>query len=97
MKHISVSEWPTASPDLSPIDNIWRILKRNVAQRRHRNIQQLQDYLRQELGKLSAATLSRLVSSMPCCGNRTEQTFLSLVVQGNTLASFIITICFVAS
>ncbi|GBL78501.1 Transposable element Tcb1 transposase [Araneus ventricosus] len=64
-KHVPVLEWPASSPDLSPIENIWRILKRNMAQRRPRNIQQLQDYLRQEWEKISTDTLSRLVSSMP--------------------------------
>ncbi|GBL83170.1 hypothetical protein AVEN_165375-1 [Araneus ventricosus] len=63
-KRVPVLEWPAASPDLSPIENIWRILKRNMAQRRPRNIQQLQDYLRQEWDKISTDTLSRLVSSM---------------------------------
>ncbi|GBN01458.1 Transposable element Tcb1 transposase [Araneus ventricosus] len=64
-KHVPVLEWPAASPDLSPLENIWRILMRNMAQRRPRNIQQLQDYLRQEWEKISTDTLNRLVSSMP--------------------------------
>ncbi|GBO06682.1 Transposable element Tcb1 transposase [Araneus ventricosus] len=64
-KRVPVLEWPAASPDISPIENIWRILKRNIAQRRPRNIQQLQDYLRKEWEKISTDTLSRLVSSMP--------------------------------
>ncbi|GBL81264.1 hypothetical protein AVEN_143589-1 [Araneus ventricosus] len=55
MKHAFVLEWPASSPDLSPIENIWRILKRNMAQCRPRNIQQLQDYLRQEWEKISTA------------------------------------------
>ncbi|GBL89057.1 hypothetical protein AVEN_255198-1 [Araneus ventricosus] len=32
-KRVPVLKWPAASPDLSPIENIWRILKRNMAQR----------------------------------------------------------------
>ncbi|GBL74185.1 hypothetical protein AVEN_231065-1 [Araneus ventricosus] len=104
-KRVPVLEWPTASPDLSPIENIWRILKGNMAQHRPRNIQQLQDYLPQEWEKISTDTLSHLVSSIPKLlvaisavkvtsplGNRTERTFLTLVAQGNTLASFIITL-----
>ncbi|GBL73702.1 hypothetical protein AVEN_230693-1 [Araneus ventricosus] len=66
-KCVPVLEWLAASSDLSPIENIWRILKRNMAQHRPRNIQQLQDYLRQEWEKNSTDTLSRLVSSMPIC------------------------------
>ncbi|GBN66773.1 Transposable element Tcb1 transposase [Araneus ventricosus] len=64
-KHVPVLEWPAASSDLFTIENIWRILKRNMAQRRPRNIQQLQGYLWQEWEKNSTDTLSRLVSSMP--------------------------------
>ncbi|GBN48905.1 Transposable element Tcb1 transposase [Araneus ventricosus] len=47
-KRVPVLEWPTAGPDFSPIENTWRILKRNMAQRHPRNMQQLQDYLLQE-------------------------------------------------
>ncbi|GBM56625.1 Transposable element Tcb1 transposase, partial [Araneus ventricosus] len=64
-KRVSVLEWPAASPDLSPIENIWRILKRNMAPASSRNMQQLQDYLRREWEKLSTDTLSRLMSFTP--------------------------------
>ncbi|GBM27705.1 Transposable element Tcb1 transposase [Araneus ventricosus] len=64
-KRVPVLEGPAAIPDLSPIENIWRILKRNMAQRRSRIIQQLQVYLRQEWEKISTDTLNRLVLSMP--------------------------------
>ncbi|GBM41253.1 hypothetical protein AVEN_180546-1 [Araneus ventricosus] len=64
-RRVPVLEWPAASPVLSPIEIIWMILKRNMTQRLPRNIQQLQDYLRQEWEKISTDTLSRLVSSMP--------------------------------
>ena len=41
-KHIKVLEWPSQSPDLYPIKNLWRELKLRVAKRQPQNLKDLQ-------------------------------------------------------
>ncbi|GBN13911.1 Transposable element Tcb1 transposase [Araneus ventricosus] len=64
-KRVPVLEGPAASPDLSPIENIWRILKWNMAQRRPAIYNSYKIICGRNGKKISSATLSRLVSSMP--------------------------------
>ena len=40
-KHIKVPEWPSQSPDLNPIENLWRELKIRVAKCQPRNLNDL--------------------------------------------------------
>ncbi len=41
-KHIKVLEWPSQSPDLHPIENLWRELKVRAAKRQSQNINDLE-------------------------------------------------------
>ncbi len=43
-RRVRVLNWSACSPDLSPIENIWRIIKRKIRQRRPQTLQQLETY-----------------------------------------------------
>ena len=60
-------EWPPQSPDLSPIENVWKQLKDRISARRHRikTIQEMEMALKQEWGKIEEEFLDKLMESMP--------------------------------
>ncbi|KAK3531000.1 hypothetical protein QTP70_007891 [Hemibagrus guttatus] len=53
-KQFKVLEWPSQSPDLNPIENLWRELKIRVAQRQPQNITALEEICMEEWAKLPA-------------------------------------------
>ncbi len=43
-RRVQVLNWPTRSPDLSPIENIWRTIKQKIRQRWPQTLLQLETY-----------------------------------------------------
>ncbi|KAI4873602.1 hypothetical protein NFI96_001400 [Prochilodus magdalenae] len=53
--HIKVMEWPSQSPDLNPIENLWRELKVRVAKRQPTNLHDLERICKEEWAKIPPA------------------------------------------
>ncbi|KAF7239028.1 hypothetical protein EYD10_14251 [Varanus komodoensis] len=57
---VKVTDWPSMSPDLNPIEHLWGILKRKVEERKVSNIHQLSDVIMEEWKRTPVATCEAL-------------------------------------
>ncbi len=64
-RRVCVLNWPACSPDISPIENIWHIIKWKIHQRRPQTLQQLETYIRQEWDQIPTPKLQKLITSKP--------------------------------
>ncbi len=62
-KHIKVLELPSQSPDLHPIENLWRELKVRVAKHQPRNLDDLERICKEERDKIPPEMCANLVAN----------------------------------
>ena len=62
---VEVLKWPPNSPDLSPIENVWSVLKHNVYKRNFRDSDTLWEVIQEEWARLDYQIVRNLISSMP--------------------------------
>ena len=60
---VNVLEWPSQSPDLNPIEHLWRDLKMAVHRRLPSNLIELERYCKEEWAKLPKERCAKLVAS----------------------------------
>uniref|UniRef100_A0AAZ3QFL1 Tc1-like transposase DDE domain-containing protein n=1 Tax=Oncorhynchus tshawytscha TaxID=74940 RepID=A0AAZ3QFL1_ONCTS len=73
-KHLNVLEWPSQSPDLNPIENLWYDLKIAVHQQNPSNLKELEQFCLEEWAKkrekkkkkeIAVARSAKLIETYP--------------------------------
>jgi len=64
--------WPPNSPDLSPIENIWAILKRNIGKVFIKTKAELIDVITIQINRMSIETINSTIDTMD---NRVDKLF----------------------
>ncbi len=62
---VTVLEWPSQSPDLNPIEHLWRDLKMAVHQRLPSNLTELERICKEEWQRIPKSRSEKLVASFP--------------------------------
>lgn len=62
---ICVMEWPSQSPDLNPIENLWEYLERQIREKNYKNNDELFTALENAWKNIPMTTIHKLMESMP--------------------------------
>ena len=63
--HLNVLEWPSQSPDLNPIENLWYDLKTAVHQQNPSNLKELELFCLEESAKIPVTRCAKLIETYP--------------------------------
>ena len=60
----SVMDWPSNSPDLNPIENVWAVIKKRVEKRKPQNIGDLERKFMEEWARLGREEVNLILDAM---------------------------------
>ena len=66
---VTVMEWPAQSPDMNPIENVWKLLNERAKEKNPRNVEELWTNLKGEWEKISVDECKILIRS---CSKRCQ-------------------------
>lgn len=64
-ENLNILTWPPQSPDLSPIENVWSLLKSRIAEKAPRNLVQLRQYIEEIWPTIDPLVCQKYVFSVP--------------------------------
>lgn len=72
-----ITDWPSNSPDINPIENLWGILKRELREKDISTVEKLEAELRAAWDRIPDTTLQNLADSIPTRLTKIRKTGLS--------------------
>jgi len=64
-KKSNVLPWPSQSPDLNPIENLWEIVNRKIRDQNYKNLNELYEAIKDVWKNIPEETINKLIQSMP--------------------------------
>ena len=64
---VEVLQWPSQSPDLNPIENLWKTIKARVHARRPSNLTELEVFATEDWAKIPVELCQTLMNSYRNC------------------------------
>lgn len=61
---VLIMKWPANSPDLNPIENIWRLLKYRIGKRFPKTEAEVRQFVQEEWAKLTPFDIAKYTASM---------------------------------
>ncbi len=80
MSKVNILDWPTQSPDLNPIENLWGSLKTRVHARRPTNLEELERFAKEEWTATPRDTC--LKQTTKGCYHKKRETPLTINIRG---------------